>query len=492
MSNQEDLKELRSCPTIDMVKYSSGDATVSLVMNSIFGFAMLYYTNALGLSGKLAGIAMGVATLWDAVSDPVMGHITDNTSSRFGRRHPYILFGGILMVVSYFFIWYVPDIFTSSNLFLFWYLVVMNLIVRTAFTVFAIPYTALGFEMCRDYEGRSKIQGIRTSVNMAANLLGPALSWAVFFGNNETVRATSVAGNYIKMGAVFAVVGLLIVLFLTFSTSKYIIDSRNMKFEGKSVGAFFRDMKQILTDRYPRWVFGYAIVVIIGIALVSSLQMYIFEDVLLLSGIKKTIVHGGTMIGMGLGALSASYLAGRFEKKGAVFIGGIGSIFCELLLCFLLVSDVLKTHESEVLFGVEVPVTFLTVTILHGLYWFGNGVMLPIATSMMADISEIHEIRTGINKDGAYAAVYSFAMKFAMSFALFVSGYTLEFTGFVAGAEGGQTQDVLDRLTMATFLFGPLISLTALVLIKLYPVDKKLIEQIRSDKTYKDRAITEQ
>jgi GPH family glycoside/pentoside/hexuronide:cation symporter len=491
MSNPQEAREVRSCSTIDMVKYSSGEATVSLVMNSIFGFAMLYYTNALGLSGKLAGIAMAVASLWDAVSDPIMGHVTDNTSSRFGRRHPYILLGGTLMTVSYFFIWYVPDFFTSSNLVLFWYLVVMNLIVRTAFTIFAIPYTALGFEMCRDYEGRSKIQGIRTSVNMAANLLGPALSWAVFFGNNESVRATSVANNYIKMGAVFACVGLLIILFLTFSTRKYIVDSRNMKFEGKSAGAFFRDMKQILTDRYPRWVFGYAIVVIIGIALVSSLQMYIFEDVLLLSGMKKTIIHGGTMTGMGLGALSASYLARRFDKKGAVFTGGIGSIFCELLLCFLLVSNVLETHESEFLLGFEIPVTFLTVTVLHGLYWFGNGIMLPIATSMMADISEIHEIRTGINKDGAYAAVYSFAMKLAMSVALFVSGYTLEFTGFVAGAEGGQSQDVLDRLTMATFLFGPLISLTALVLIKLYPVNKQLLEKIRAESDYKDSGLAD-
>ena len=74
-------------------------------MNSINGFAMLYYTEALGLSPALAGIAMSIAVFWDALSDPIMGHISDNTRSRFGRRHPYMLVGGLLMALSFYFIW---------------------------------------------------------------------------------------------------------------------------------------------------------------------------------------------------------------------------------------------------------------------------------------------------------------------------------------------------------------------------------------------------
>ncbi|MBK8858324.1 MAG: MFS transporter, partial [Opitutaceae bacterium] len=188
------------CSRSRMVGYSVGECANSLLMNSLSGFAMLYYTEALGLSHALAGIAMGVAVFWDAITDPVMGHITDNTRSRFGRRHPYILLGGVLVTVIFVFLWVVPDFARSSPQVLFWYLLVVNLLQRTAITVFGVPYVALGFELCSDYDGRVTLQGIRSAMNMLANLLGVALAWSLFFSDNETVRATSLPENYVRMG----------------------------------------------------------------------------------------------------------------------------------------------------------------------------------------------------------------------------------------------------------------------------------------------------
>ena len=134
------LTEVHLPSRSQMVSYSVGECANSLLMNSLFGFAMLYYTDALGLKHSLAGIAMAVAVFWDAVTDPVMGHITDNTRSRFGRRHPHILLGGVAVTVTFIFLWYVPNVFRSSSETLFWYLVVINLLQRTAVTVFVIPY----------------------------------------------------------------------------------------------------------------------------------------------------------------------------------------------------------------------------------------------------------------------------------------------------------------------------------------------------------------
>ena len=177
-----------------MTKYSLGACTESLVLNSFFGFSMLYYTKALGLSPELAGIATFIATFWDAITDPVMGHISDNTRNRFGKRHPYMFFGGIFMVTVFFFIWYVPAPFKSNLTLLFWYLVALNLLLRTSYTIFVVPYTALGFEICEDYAGRSKLQGIRNGLNMAANLFGPAMAWMIFFKNNSNnLKDTQVA-----------------------------------------------------------------------------------------------------------------------------------------------------------------------------------------------------------------------------------------------------------------------------------------------------------
>jgi len=112
----------RKAPFRDILAYTTGDGANSLVLNSIAGYAMLYFTDALGMEYKLAAWAMFVATFWDAITDPIMGHITDNTRSRYGRRHPYMLVGGILTSVCYFFIWGVPEFFRQGDM-LFWYLV---------------------------------------------------------------------------------------------------------------------------------------------------------------------------------------------------------------------------------------------------------------------------------------------------------------------------------------------------------------------------------
>jgi len=475
------LKQASRCPLSNMISYSVGECANSLVMNSLFGFAMLYYTDALGLKHSLAGIAMSVAVFWDAITDPVMGHISDNTKSKFGRRHPYILVGGFGVIIAFFFLWYVPDIFKSNAQILFWYLLAINLLQRTAITVYNIPYTALGFEMCTDYNGRVKLQGVRFGMSMAANLLGPALAWTIFFSNNEPVRATFVEKNYLNMGIWFTIASLACIIFVVVVTRKYITDSREINTEGNNISGFFRDMKEIVTDFYPRYAFVFIIVVILGIALVSSLQMYLYEHFMKFGGIEKTLAHGGSMVGCGLGALLASSLTKKMDKKGTVCFGSLLSIICNFILAGLFLTRILVPGNSFNFMSVNVPFVFIIFVALHSLYWLGTGIMVPVATSMMADVSEINEIKTGFNKDGAYAAVFSFAFKCAMSLGLFISGYSLTLIGFEAGKEVIQRPEVLWRLCAITLLVGPSISLIAIFLIRLYPVNKELLNRLRAD-----------
>jgi GPH family glycoside/pentoside/hexuronide:cation symporter len=462
-----------------MVSYSVGECANSLLMNSLLGFAMLFYTDALGLKHSYAGIAMAVAVFWDAVTDPVMGHITDHTRSRFGRRHPYILLGGIAVTVTFIFLWFVPGAFKSDAQALFWYLVVINLLQRTAITVFIIPYVALGFEICTDYDGRVKLQGIRSAMNMLANLLGPALAWSLFFSNNEPVRATSLEENYLRMGLSFAVVSLACILFVLVATRRYMKDSRQMMIERDGIRGFFRDMKGIVSDFYPRYVFVFIVTVTVGVALVSSLQMYLYEHFMKFSGFEKSVAHGGTMIGFGAGSLAGGFLAKKLEKKGAIYFGGIVSIAANFILAGLFLPGVLGPGQTVTVLSRTIPYAYIIFVIFHGLYWLGNGVIFPTATSMMADVSEIHEIKTGINRDGAYAAVFSFSQKCAMSLGILISGYLLTLVGFEAGTGIVQRQETVWKLCGVTLLVGPLISLLSLGLIRLYPVNREFLRRER-------------
>jgi len=507
---QKESPDTKTCSTPSMVKYSLGACTESLVLNSFFGFSMLYYTKALGLGAELAGLATFIATFWDAISDPIMGHISDNTRSRFGKRHPYMLFGGLAMIASFFFIWYVPDFFKteliigsvsiSAMQMLFGYLVMMNLLLRTAYTVFVVPYTALGFEICEDYDGRSKIQGIRNCLSMAANLLGPAMAWFIFFNNNsEEIKATQIAQNYINMGTVFAVVSLVFLFLMLFLTAKYIKDSRGDKSCHDNAGAFFKNMKEILSDKYPRWVFIFMFFVLLGIVLVSTLQMFVFDDFMKLGGLQKTITHGGTMVGMALGSLSLAFFVRKFDKKGAVCVAVVWSVFCELVLAAIFLTGFMK--PGHIIGGTAIPagtmvdgvattadqiaggfpIAFIIFALFHGAYWFGNGILMPIAVSMIADVSEINRIRTGVNKDASYAAMFSLAMKISMAVSGLVAGYCLLWTGFKSGADIVQTPESVWRVCALTFVVGPLASLAALGLISKYPVTKKFIEDMRAE-----------
>jgi glycoside/pentoside/hexuronide:cation symporter, GPH family len=471
-----------SCSRLEMVGYSVGECTNSLVMNSLFGYAMLYYTDALGLGHADAGIAMALAVFWDAITDPVMGHLSDNTRSRFGKRHPYMLLGGVATIATYVFLWYVPSMFTRNMELLFWYLVGINLLQRTAITVFYVPYVALGFEICTDYKGRVTLQGIRSAINMLANLLGPALAWAVFFSNNEGIRATSVATNYISMGVTFAAVSLVAILAVIFVTKKQIHDSRQALTEGNTIKGFVKDMREIAADRYARYVFLFIVVVTIGIALVSSLQMYLYEHFMKLGGVEKSVTHGGSMVGFGIGSLVATLLAKKFDKKGGVFFGGLLSIGANFVLAIFFLPGILVPGQSATVFSSSLPIAYIVFTLFHAMYWMGNGILIPTAISMMADISEINEIKTGINKDGAYAAVFSFSQKCAISLAVLISGYCLTLIGFKDGKEIVQAPEVLWRLCAATLVAGPVISLLSLLLVRYYPVSNRLLEELRMHK----------
>lgn len=464
--------KLRTCSTVDMIGYSMGDIANSLVLCSLAAFAMLFYTKALGLNPVWAGIIMASSTCWDAISDPIMGHISDNTRSKYGRRHPYMLVGGVMMVVTFFFFWTVPGPFLVNKVLLITYLTAINIMLRTAYTIYVVPFTALGFEICQDYTGRTKLQSIKTIIIMLANLSGPAMAWSLFFKEVDGApRALSVSSNYLKMSTVFSLVSLAAILFMFFYTKKNIRDSRTMKLSGATVKDFFIDMKEIIMDRYFRWVFVYVFSVLIGIVLVSSLQMYVYEDYMKLGPVQKTFTHGGTMVGMMLGASFASIFARCLDKKGAVYIGGFLSTISGIGLAGLFLLKILEPGE--------VPAV-IVFALLNGLYWFGNGIMFPVAASMIADISEINEIKTGINKDGAYAAVYSFANKLSQSAGILVAGICLTAIGFVDGVNVVQTPEVVMRLFVFTFVVGPLISLIALTIIKLYPVNKGLLQKIRA------------
>jgi GPH family glycoside/pentoside/hexuronide:cation symporter len=312
---------------------------------------------------------------------------------------------------------------------------------------------------------------------MAANFAGPALAWSIFYrdqvgADGVKIIATTVPENFIHMGAAFSLATVAFVLVVLWLTRQWAEDTRTpARHEDPAQREnFWTDMKHTVLDPNPRWVFVYIFLVCVGMVLVSSLQMYVYVYFMKFEPYEKSIAHGSTMIGMAIGAAISAWLARRFDKRGAVLLGGIVSIACNGALAVLFLTGLVPvgTRTALALF-----------VVFHATYWLGNGVMLPTATAMMADVAELHRARTGVNKDGAYSAVFSLAMRLAISFSLMASGWTLTGIGFVTDAtHQTQTPEAIWRLGMATLLAGPLFCVAALFAINRYPITRQRLASL--------------
>ena len=476
----------KETPLRDFWFYAIGEGGTSLIMNGIAGFAMLFYTQVLGLSAAYAGLALGITTLWDAVSDPIMGHVTDNTRSRFGRRHIYMFIGGILMSISFLFLWFVPSSITGNGLVLFWYLLIVNLILRTAITVFIVPFSALGFEICTTYEGRSKLQGIRNFFNMVVNFTFIAMGWVLFFqdsvaADGSRIDGTTIYSNYTNMGVIMAVFALVFTMVCVFTTRKYAIDTSNRELEGNNFKSFIKDIFSVLIDKYALFVFGLLAFALFAMQITSQLQMFVYVDYMKFTAMEKTFVHGAGMVAFALGALLSISLVKKIEKSRVAIIGIFIGITGNVLLLIFFIGGIIDPQYSCQIGSLNIPVSVILFGSLQFLWHGGSGIIIPLSMSMMADVSEISKIRFGTLKDGTYSAMYSFIYKAACSVGLVLCGIILNIAGYSSEAGAVQSFSVARNVAIATFLCGPVVFLFTLPILMKYPISRKMLEKYRNE-----------
>ena len=459
-----------------LLGYALGDGASCIAFAGVANFALLYYTSVLGLGPGMAGLALSISVFYDAITDPLMGHISDNTRSRWGRRLPYVLVGGLLLAPAFFSIWILP-----ANSWPVWLLFVMavasNLLMRTAVTIFAVPYVAMGFELCPDYEDRSRLQGIRSAFFMVINLLFGGCAWILFFRDRTgpdgaRIDGSTIAANYVTMGSVLTATIVLLILACTWFNRDLASDTRQAKLEGNSLHSFWADFSQILRDRLAWYVFGFFSIAMFGFLFVSQLQMFVYVFFMEFRPEEKTFVHGGTMVAAGLGALLQAKVTHFFDKKAAGYVGMVIGILGGLWLLLVFTWLGLAPRAEWVVAGWTLPVGLLLFAFGQWMWWLGAGMLGPVSMSMIADISEIHYLKSGVRKDGGYSSIFSFLQKAAQSVGLLISGWLIAGAGIVSGADT-QDPEAVRWITMITFIIGPVLMAFAFVVLWGYPVTRE-------------------
>jgi len=192
------------------IGWGFGGLADNYIMNSVIQLTMPIYNIALGMDPVRLGIALMVPRIFDAITDPLMGNISDNTRSRWGRRRPYIALGAILSAVLLPLLWMPP---VTTETFMFWYFMILGTLYFLMYTVFVVPYTALGYELSSDYDERTRVLAFRMYIGLIGSFTIPwlyKLCLLPVFAGDVVLGARWVSAI---MGLVIIITGILPVVF---------------------------------------------------------------------------------------------------------------------------------------------------------------------------------------------------------------------------------------------------------------------------------------
>lgn len=184
---------------------------VNNLLGGAIGFMSIVLNVGLGINPALVGTLQAIPRFTDALTDPIMGYISDNTRSRFGRRRPYIFIGAILTGLTFALMWQLPA--GNTEMFYFWFFLIGSIIFYLFYTIFATPYVALGYEMTADYHERTRLMAVMNFMGQFAYL---SLPWLYAIMENDTLFTDSVEGARglaIAIGIFVAVVGVMPAIF---------------------------------------------------------------------------------------------------------------------------------------------------------------------------------------------------------------------------------------------------------------------------------------
>lgn len=437
-----------------------GGIAERLSHESVNALTLPIYNVGLGVNAIWIGWALAIPRLLDALIDPLMGNLSDNAHTRWGRRRPFILMGAIFTGIFAILLWNPWLELPKGGLFL-WYLA-GSLLYYLAYTVFVVPFSALGLEMTSDYDERTRVQAWRMFFFLLGGMAGPWFYKLCFvFGGAEgsgTVAPEVLGARWVGLmvGAVIIVSGVLPAL----------LCRERHGSKSQAPIHFFRALSCTMQNRSFRILLTGNLLIWMGLFLTGPFLIYI-NLYYTASGVRDfgATINGwvGTVIslaGVFIGVPATTWLATRFGKR-------------RVMLCGLTVSAMTYISQWWTITP-ALPYLQLVSMFVLGIALNGSWMLIP---SMVADICDEDELNTGLRREGMYSAVTSFSQKCAMGLATLLSGYLLSATGYVPGADPSADCKKLMLIYYVFVQSGGL--LLAALAFFFYPLTHKRAEEVR-------------
>jgi GPH family glycoside/pentoside/hexuronide:cation symporter len=431
------------------------------------GVFMVVLVMSLNMDPVLAGILGALPRLLDALTDPIMGFISDNTKSKWGRRKPYILLGSVITGVSFMVMWQLDP--NNSQTYNFWYFLIVSLFFYIGYTIFATPLIGLGYEMTPDYNERTRLMAVSQWMGQVAWMIAPWF-WVIIYEPSIFESAPQGARELsIWVGAISMI---LAILPAVFNKEMVVPDQSKMKNLswselGANIKEFVIGIKLTIKNKQFMKLCGATFFVFNGFQTIAQFAMFIIVYYLF-SGDKVAAGTWPAWFGT-VSALATAFLvipivtkmAEKWGKKNAFVIATFIS----------LVGYGLKWwgFNPENPWLMFMPIPFLS---------FGIGGLFTLMMSMTADVCDLDELNNGERREGMFGAVYWWMVKLGTALALLTSGVVLSMVGFDQNSDV-QSMETLTNLRIADIVVPVFTGLIAIVLVWKYNITEKRAHEIR-------------
>ncbi|NOK63554.1 MAG: MFS transporter [Chloroflexi bacterium AL-W] len=430
--------------------FGAGDLGPAIATGVLSFFQLFFLTTVAGLPANVAGSILLVVKIWDALSDPVVGWLSDRTVSKHGRRRPWLLYGALPFGISFFLLWLVPPFGDGGKIA---YYLVLMLIFNTLFTVVNVPYTALTPELTRDYDERTSLNAYRFAFSIGGGLFAATVHQLIingFCANPDNCQGVVQQPGYVAAGALWGIMVALPFLWCFFGTKERYTSAPS-------------DDKMGLVDQVRVALSNRPFLFVIGIYLCSWLAVQITASIIIfyvtfwlenpdLIPITLFAVQGSAFVFLFIW----NAVSRRIGKKAVYITGMLFWIVVQSVLFFVQPGQESLTLILAVLAGIGIATAYL------------------IPWSMMPDVIELDELQTGQRREGIFYGFMVLLQKLGLALGLFLVGQVLAFQGFREDAPIGQQPE--SALLAIRLMLGPIpavVLICGIVLAIFYPITKQ-------------------
>lgn len=453
-------------PLGEKLAFGSGHLANQLFPAAL-GVFMIILVLALKMDPFLAGLLAAIPRLMDALTDPIMGYISDNTRSKWGRRKPYIFLGSVITGVAFMVMWQLyPE---NSQTYNFIYFLLFSIVFYIGYTIFATPLIGLGYEMSPDYNERTRLMAVSQWMGQIAWMIAPWF-WVIIYNENIYDSATIGARNLaIWVGSLCMVLGVMPALFCKELVLPASQKANRLSFKDMAANfkEFIAGIKKTINSKPFLRLCGATFFVFNGFQTVAQFAFFIIIFYLF-SG--DTTAAGNWPAWFGtVSALATAFLvipiitliSQKVGKKNAFLIATTISM----------VGYALKWWT----FNPANPyLMFLPLPLIS----FGIGGLFTLMMSMTADVCDLDELKNGSRREGTYGAVYWWMVKLGTAVALLTSGAVLNLVGFDKNATA-QTVETITNLRIADIVIPVVTGLLAIIVMWKYDITAKKANEIR-------------